>query len=527
MSAPINEKPDDGNVFRRSQVRDTSFEKMSHPLHSGKEPDSAPTPQTDTTEIHVLNAKVTDIKAEACIQDALDLHEKQQDIQGKDNSMFNPEDDISAMLSGPDKKPSGQQGSRNQRERLDQSSEETDLDRILSKLDISQIQELDDGGKTSRKKRYTDGDPETLTNEVEDSRSNRQSDTETNSDSDSEEVVVIRHKRDRSHELSRGPKEKIQKAKVTVVHRERGSMEEMSLPKVPVKKSLPAPIRLGQSEQESQMDTISSSVVMPDDGPVERKPHPVPTIPPPVRPIPTSLIGPTGPPGPQGAQGDPGYDGPIGPTGPPGPPGRRGRKGSPGPEGREGPPGERGPNGKDGPQGKEGRQGRPGPTGPPGGPGERGPNGKDGRPGPTGPTGNPGPEGKIGPTGHTGPPGPPGPIGELYIRIYEQVQFDLNAASSENPQTVSNHTSIMLDPGVHRSIYSFNNMGKGMNQVSLDTSLMKNKVSGISATIVYHSGKHMVSLNPTVKRKDLNMYDLTFPLNEPLAGMGMLTIKFV
>lgn len=241
------------------------------------------------------------------------------------------------------------------------------------------------------------------------------------------------------------------------------------------------------------------------------------------------IRGPTGPPGVRGLpgqQGPRGVPGQIGAPGPPGPPGEEGRigpagpPGPPGVRGSPGPPGPPGPRGQIGPPGNPGERGYRGPSGLPGPPGPPGPRGE------AGPSGNPGERGARGPQGPPGPPGPPA-ILEFPLRVYELVQFDLNSASSKSARSVDNHTLIMMDPGVYRTVTSFSNTGNGHLQISLDTSLMITKVKEISSTVIYSNGNALITLTPTTKKKGASSYELNFVLPIDLSGVGTLSIRFL
>lgn len=266
-----------------------------------------------------------------------------------------------------------------------------------------------------------------------------------------------------------------------------------------------------------------------------------------------------GPEGKPGKKGSPGKDGPPGPKGDPGPPGRMGKEGPTGPPGRrgpvgppgeegppgpaglgqKGPPGSKGPPGDLGPPGERGKRGPPGsegPIGPSGSKGDLGPPGErgpEGPPGPRGPTGKEGPPGKKGDSGEKGPEGPPGekgdpgPLRRVDLCLYEIIYFDLNGAASNNQRAVDNHTLMMMDPGVYRTVTSFSNTGKGTNQVTIDISYMRSKVRDLTATVVYHNGDHLVTLNPSIKRKGDRNYDLIFSIMEGAVGMGNLSIRFL
>ena len=249
--------------------------------------------------------------------------------------------------------------------------------------------------------------------------------------------------------------------------------------------------------------------------------------------------GPPGPPGPPGIRGLPGQQGPRGVPGQIGSAGPQGKEGRIGPAGPPGPPGLSGPPGLRGVPGPPGQKGPPGPPGQPGQAGrigERGYRGPSGLPGPPGPRGEPGPPGATGQPGARGPQGPPGPpgqsvisekVGELSLRVYELIQFDLNSASSKSARSVDNHTLIMMDPGVYRTVTSFSNAGSGHIHVSLDTSLMTTKVKEISSTVVYSNGNALITLTPTTKKKGSSAYELNFLIPADLSGVGTLSIRFL
>lgn len=243
-----------------------------------------------------------------------------------------------------------------------------------------------------------------------------------------------------------------------------------------------------------------------------------------------------------------GQRGPIGPRGPPGMIGPTGARGIPGTSvkgvtgarGFIGPTGARGIPGI-GVKGDQGDQGEIGPIGPHGEIGLRGLRGVqgiqgiDGKIGPTGATGANGPPGLRGVPGVAGIQGEIGPTGpkgsneqNLRIRLFELIGFDLENAGEINERSVENFTLASLDPGISRTVASFENMGSGENRVTIDTRLMMNTVEEVKGTLVYNNGKHLTKRNVMVEKIAKHHFELKFKITgNTMSGMGLLTIHFI
>jgi hypothetical protein len=85
----------------------------------------------------------------------------------------------------------------------------------------------------------------------------------------------------------------------------------------------------------------------------------------------------------------------------------------------------------------------------------------------------------------------------------------------------------MLDPVCLRSVVTFSNSGEGKNTILVDTSHMSTKVSGIVPMIVYSTGRNLVTLTPSAKITNPNMFEIKFTINEHVDGLGTLSIRFL